>query len=345
SWNELLGFWVSDHLMTIKRRTNGRTKHISTREKHLWYKGTVHNGLRKYNDYVAARGIYYPICYANVWVWENGKNAGSTPMLYRYPQMATFSQIAGIGEANLWEVLTSVIAGIGIKLLPPWLRPDQIYSGLKNQKVGHTANSARIEQLVWHESAHYSHARKTGAWFWAELFASELVNSIHHGNPYLDGSEPTYQAGKRIALAEGWATFLEFKAVEHHYGKAWTRNQWQNNPTDYMEDFDMYTVPMTVPRFDNRSWFLTGLIWDILDNKIDKTAERKNGRTGDEINPIRDNLYLGNNFSFSTIFNLLNGNVESLCALRSRLISSYPNDITQINQLFNSYGSCILPRD
>lgn len=28
SWNEMLGFWVSDHLMTITRGSNGRTKHI-----------------------------------------------------------------------------------------------------------------------------------------------------------------------------------------------------------------------------------------------------------------------------------------------------------------------------
>lgn len=81
TWNEVLGIAVSDHLITLKRSTNNRTKTIGYTEPnsgivgidlqggHLWFKGTVHNGLRKYVDYCAQNGVNLSINDANVWAW------------------------------------------------------------------------------------------------------------------------------------------------------------------------------------------------------------------------------------------------------------------------------------
>ena len=104
SWNELLGLWVSDHLMTLKRSNNGRTKYIDQPNEHLWYKATVHNGLVRYNDYAQANGVADLIDHANVWVWKNGNPSGATPMLYRYRHLAQIASIANIGSSNLWDV-------------------------------------------------------------------------------------------------------------------------------------------------------------------------------------------------------------------------------------------------
>ena len=211
SWNELLGVQVSDHLMTL-------TRTINFGEDYLWYKGTVHNGLTKYNNYAATNGIDKPVEDAIVWIWENGNGAASTPMLHRYPQLADMAQIAGVTQGAFWGAMTSNL----ITLLPAHLRPDNLYTGLEAKDGPNgVPNTARIEQIVYHESSHYSHARKTGAAFWANIFASEIDNQLHHGDPYHNGTEPTMNAAKRIAVGEGWATFMEFRMMEDAYGKAW----------------------------------------------------------------------------------------------------------------------------
>ena len=376
TWNEILGFWVSDHLMTIKRSNNPKTKNISYTEPHdgifgvdlhgghLWFKGTTHNGLRKYIDYCNLNGINKTISYANVWSFARG-GSSSNPMLYRYPQLPAMATIAGVGQSNFWHVMTQNISGNSISLVPWWLRPDQIYQGLRNKKINNTGNSntVRIHQLVFHESGHYSHARKAGSWFWANVFATELSNTINEDGPYADGSQPSFQAGARIGLAEGWGTFTEFKITNFYYGKSYINSingtgfypafAFNNNQSidRFMENFNVYDRPMSFNRFDDRSWFLHGIMWDLLDDRNEiysfGTPISKR-RTGDGIliNGIIDNINIGtiNNFDLSPIFNALESNVDNQCDLLNRLRSNHPNLISELNQLFLSYGYiCDIP--
>lgn len=371
TWNEVLGFWVSDHLMTIKRSNNPRTKNIAYTEPHngligidlqgghLWVKGTIHNGLRKYIDYCNVNGISKTISYANVWAFSRG-GASSSPMLYRFPQLPAMATIAGVGQSNFWHVMTQSSSGLAISFVPWWLRPDQIYQGLKDKKISNTGNSntVRIHQLVFHESGHYSHARKAGSWFWANVFATELSNQIIEGNPYADGSKPSFQAGARIGIAEGWGTFTEFKITNFHYGKSYISAQGNtsaffnanaignNNSVErFMENFNVYDRPMSLNRFDDRSWFLHGIMWDLLDNRNEiylgsNSISRR--RTGDglSINNITDNIDLSvsDDFNLSPIFNALNSNVDNQCDLLHTLRNNHPNLINELNQIFLSYG-------
>lgn len=362
TWNEVLGLWVSDHLMTIKRSSNGRTKNIIHSEPHtgifgidlagghLWFKGTVHNGLRKYVDFSNSNGISHTISSANVWAWAKGKNA-SAPMLYKYRQLPQMSTVANVGQANFWSVLTNIISGNVISLVPSHLRPDLIFAGLNNKKVSYDnrSNTIRIHQTVFHESGHYSHASKAGSWFWAQVFGSEISNQILEGDPYVDGSKPSFTAGKRIALAEGWGNFCEFKITSAIYGKAYmTPNGFStgmystSNINTYMERFNVYDVPMTADDFDNHNWFAHGVIWDALDNSVDNPtlSRRWNGNGTTVINSIVDNCYLGlsNSNNLSPIFNRLSGNVESPTQLKNALKSAYPSKQAQIEELFTSYG-------
>ncbi|WP_293038464.1 hypothetical protein, partial [Moorena sp. SIO1F2] len=313
SWNEMLGIQVSDHLMTIKRSNNGRTKYIEPNDERLWYKGTVHNGLIKYNDYATARGVDEPISNANVWVWKNGRSAGSTPMLFKYRNLNQIASFTNIGASNVWDVLVNALAGSAIEILPSHLRPDMIYSGLKHKKVGNQVNTARIQQLTIHESAHYSHAAKAGKQLWAKVFASELANDINHNDPYVDGSEPSFTRGKLIALAEGWATFFEYKAMEHYYRKVYDQSTWKLNPGNHMEGFDMYTRPMTEERSDTQSWFLSGLIWDIQDAASDSNNELRDGTDGSEIGPLIDNLHIQSQSELYPVFSGLRAGIEDAC--------------------------------
>ncbi len=95
TWNELLGIQVSDHLMTIKRSSNGRTKNIWRGSEHLWYKGTVHNGIARYNIFANQHGIT-PVVDANVWAWKNGSGNASAPMLFQYRQLPLLAAISGV---------------------------------------------------------------------------------------------------------------------------------------------------------------------------------------------------------------------------------------------------------
>lgn len=363
TWNEIIGLWVSDHLMTITRGNNGITKNIMHSEPHsgifgidlvgghLWFKGTTHNGLRKYNDFGYSNGISHTVSYANVWVWAKGKDF-STPMLHKYPQLSTMSTIANIGQASFWSVLINIVAeGSFFSVVPVHLRPDFIFAGMntKKNKEGAPTNTVRIHQTIFHESGHYSHASKAGAAFWAQVFASEVSNIVQYNrDPYVDGSKPSFTAGKRIGLAEGWGNFCEFKITSAIYGKAYMssingKTMYNNSSINtYMERFNIYDVPMSVDEFDDHHWFAHGIMWDLLDNQIDNTAfsiHRTGG--GVFINGIVDNCFVGN-FSnsndLSSIFNRLNSNVENPHEFRDALINAYPAQETPIRNLFNSYG-------
>lgn len=374
TWNEILGLWVSDHLMTIKRSNNPRTKNISYTEPHdgilgvdlqgghLWFKGTTHNGLRKYIDFCNANGINKTISHANVWSFARG-GASSTPMLNRFPILPQMASVAGIGQSNLWHVMTQSISGSSISMVPSWLRPDQIYQGLRDKKINNTgsSNTVRIHQLVFHESGHYSHALKAGSWFWANVFATELSNQILEGSPYADGNKPSFQDGARIGLAEGWGTLTEFKITNFYYGKSYINSQnhtqsifvnsnaSNSNPSieRYMENFDIYDIPMSDQRLDDRSWFLHGIMWDLLDDRNEIiigessiTFSRRHSGDGFSMSNIIDNIDLSNNddFDLSPIFNELNSNVDNECDLLSNLRGSNPNLINELNQIFLSYG-------
>lgn len=355
TWNEILGIQVSDHLMTLTRGTNGRTKYIDYTEPHtgaggidlagghLWFKGTVHNGIVKYNSYCISQGIVHLVLDANVWVWAKGNDA-STPMLYKYKQLPYLAQLAGVGQANFWNVLTNIVSGNLIALVPSHLRPDHIYAGLKNRNIkeGGPSSTLLINQLVFHESGHFSHATKTGANYWANVFASEISNQIHQGHPYSDGTKPSLQAGKRIALAEGWATMTEFKATLHYYNRAEisisTGKLVTVDINNLLEHFDVYDVPMRPSRFDDQSWFLHGIMWDLLDNNVDGIESEHNNSNGIFINQIGDNVYLGN--SLSIIFNRLNSNVHNHNDFENSLLTAYPDPVIQelLAALFQTYG-------
>lgn len=353
SWNEMLGIQVSDHLMTLRRSINGRTKEIRPGEEHIWYKGTVHNGLVKYNDFATANGIDRLVSDANIWVWKNGRNSGSAPMLKHFRLLPTVASIAGIGQSDLWEAFVSYHASMLINLVPRRLRPDMIFSGLKNRKkIRGRVNTLEIEQLVFHEAAHYSHAKQAGLWYWAKMVSATLSNMITKGDPYVDGSEPSFKAAKQIALVEGWARLIEIKAMLQLYRKAdvdaygtWT---YEAEAIRRMENFRHYTVPMRYSTGDAKHWFLQGLFWDILD---DSTLETFSGLRSGQTNLPVDNLYSGSIVDevslqhpkmLKPLFQLLKSDVYTACDLGAKLVNQNPVDGPELETLFHSYGfTCV----
>ena len=343
SWNEMIGIQVSDHVMTVKRSNNNRTYIIRDQgeDVRLWCKGVIHNGIHKYNKYCESNGIT-KVMGANVWVGKNGGSACSTPMFKTLPTLPVVAAFSGTGEGNVLAQFSSSVLLSAFQLVSiPFnhLMPDQIYTQVNkrgNRFFGVSKSNRTVEQLVFHESGHFSHAKNVGANYYGKVVYAEMTNQISDGDPYVDGTKPSIGQGQLIALEEGWATFIENKCISHYYNEAYDDGFRQAMPA-YMENYTMYSTPFTfTSRRDNTGWFLSGLMWDITDNQINENTSFRNGTNNQFINSIQDNLFISTNTGF--LFNQLQGNVLNGTSLKNKMLQNYPSRQTEINQLFQSYG-------
>ena len=326
-WNEIIGIGVSDALMYIKKSTNGKTYNTQLSDNHKWYKATVQNSIIKYNNHMQPKGVA-GIYGANIWVTEGSGTMAATVMMNRYTWSTTYGAILA-GWLPWLSPISFPITTV-LNALVSHLYPDIVYT-LSSK------NTKRVDQIVFHESGHFSHALKAGSFYWGVLVNRELTNILNcSSNPYCDGNDPSYSAGRQIALAEGWATFTEHAVMKGYY----STDIWGHPITPFMENFMMRTVPSNINN-ENNGWFLSGLIWDVIDNhsETDWKSRLVNGQSGAFIRSIQDNLTLGNiNSDYSSVYNRLTGGVYSGYSLKYALRNTFPSSKIKINQLFYSYG-------
>jgi hypothetical protein len=232
----------------------------------------------------------------------------------------------------------------------------------------------RCHQLVFHEAGHYSHARQAGQVFWAKNMAATISNSIASlstqnaspfiggSDPYRDGSQPSFTAASRISLVEGWGNLTEFKITNFYYGKSFTNAAGRRRFVDanargtaisiesIMENFDMYQRPMNVRRRDDRSWFMHGLMWDLIDNRneietfLGSGDNLSNYLLGDGtrvIWDIQDPVVLdpfSNPDDLGPVYRALGNQTEDGCDFYWRLVGQNPNQRIPLRTLFGSYG-------
>lgn len=366
--NEIVGLWISDHVMTITRGSNnpdrivrylvnsifGGTSDIGGG--HLWTKATTHIGLVRYNRYAEQNGITERLNHANVWAWSNGSSS-VTPMLRKFSNLANIAVYGNVGQANIWQNLTAGLTAVGINMVPLEWRPDIIFQGLGDRDAGTgvKSNTVRIHQLVFHEAGHYSHAIKAGENFWSRNMAATIGNSIGGRGSYSDGSRPSFQAADRISIIEGWATFTEFKITNFYYDQSFVNASTDfglrniNNIETIMENFNMFQRPMEVTRRDDQGWFMHGLFWDLLDNRNEipipgiPAENRSRLRTGNNmiLNSIRDNCNISivnDTNNLGPVFIALGAQEENACDLLHRLRGLYPAQENALIELFTSYG-------
>lgn len=374
SLNELVGLWVSDHIMTITRGSNNPTRDIPYLVNsifggtsdigggHLWTKATTHIGLRRYNRYAEQNGISERLNHANVWAWSNGSDS-STPMLYKYPAILQVASLSNIGQANVWQNITAFFGSTGLSIVPPQWRPDMLLQNLGGKDAGDgvKSNTVRIHQLIFHEAGHYSHAVKAGQFMWAQNMAATISNSIAGRGSYSNGSHPSFSAADRISIVEGWGTFTEFKITNFYYGKSYmqvdtgfefirsTATGSTQSVERTMENFNMFQRPMMVQRYDDQGWFMHGLFWDLLDNRNEipipgiPAENRSRLRTGNNmiLNSIRDNCNISivnDTNNLGPVFIALGAQTENACDLLHRLRGLNPTQENALIELFTSYG-------
>ena len=341
SLNELVGIGVSDFLMVLSNSDNGKTYLTGTSNGHMWPKATVHNALVKYNDHMEPRGVR-GVTNANVWVLNGGKTQGATMMMKRYAWAATYNTILANWLTAYFLLPFNWVFNL-MNVMERHLYPDMIllYNSCDRE------DTKQIEQLVFHESGHFSHALQAGSRYWGKVINTYMDNIVSlGGDSYGDGDDPDLAGGRLIALVEGWATFCEYAVLKGYY-TSFTSWDCPDNPpheidiTPYMEGFNMYTVPMTATgRRDNKDWFLSGLIWDCIDDsKKEPDTRLFNGQTGLSIRPIIDNLRLSRiSGYYAPVYDRLTDAVRNGYDLKKALTGAYPHLSYQINELFYSYG-------
>ncbi len=334
SWNEIIGVDISDHLFGLTKNNNGIYWTFNQNNEHLYLKAVTHNSVEKYNQYMLSQGVT-PLSDANIWV-STKSNASSTPMLKKFIALPIIANYATMTQGNVWNTIVSNLFNYTIQILPNFIKPDQILSFGGQKMNSRDYSTRRMEQLIFHESGHFSHAMKAGTYNYSKIYGAELKNQISYGHPYHQGNTPSVSLGQQIALAEGWATVTEHKTMQNYYGTSFDRGSWQNLPY-YIDNFRMYQTPMTATRYDNASFFTTGLMWDLIDNTNNETGSFLVSGDGiSQIGQIVDNVYLGN--SLGLIFSKMTSSCYNAYDLKSSLAAAYPSQTTQINQLFSSYG-------
>ena len=176
---------------------------------------------------------------------------------------------------------------------------------------------------------------------WANVFAAEVKNSIATGGPYSDGTDPNQSSGDLIALAEGWATLVEFFIMRQRYGGAWVDGVWRTNINSRLDGFDMNRPPMTRPRGDEDGWFLHGVFWDCLDS-TESGGRYIDGSTAALINNIVDSVFISDSREVYPVFRYLTSSTWNACDFGNKLAAGYLSQGTNIENLFDSYGfACV----
>lgn len=320
SWNEILGIAVSDHAMTVWKSSNGPTKTIGTNEEHLWYKGTVHNGLVKVNDFFAEKGMSGRIHKANIWVTPSSNHRAAALMLKKYTWTVSTKAL-----------FTSWWTWIGAKYLFPinvvfsHLYPDITLS------LGRGTDTKAIEQLLFHECGHYMHALNTGGSYWGDVVQAEANNILNGRGPYGNGQQPNNSKGELIALAEGWATFIEHRMMEELYGSPFIFAD--------IENYTMFTRPNSQNESDDQHWFLTGLFWDLYDVNltapdIGDVVRLRSGDNGGFISNNSEEL----EGDYQALYDLMDRNTRRANDLENRIINAYPQIEQRTINTFNAYG-------
>lgn len=249
--------------------------------------------------------------------------------------------LVGNSQLNFWSLLVGGMASITIDLVPSYLRPDFIFSGIGSYK-----DTRRIHQVCFHEAGHWSHALQAGSWYWTQIFVAEVTNGLFYGGSYGDGTEPSQDVADQIALAEGWATLTEGYVMQKHYGGMFESpfsGNWVGDAKVYLDLFKMNRVPMTRATSTINHWFLHGLFHDCVDGNEDGSGQYiDGGESAGRINWIKDNVHVSDSRELYPVFRYLTSDVKNACDFGCRFVGGYASESEDIRDLFQSYGfDCI----
>ena len=319
---EYMGFYVSTHMVNLGKDYNNRQKIIyNDIDRVSWVKATVHLGILRFNAFLDSHGISHP-GYLNYWIDPNDDETSGVALMWKhFSYMMTASAYSGWRGSllHLFGVTKDIFI---LDTIAGHLFPDVCLNYKKNLNTVED-----IERLLFHELAHTIHAKKAGWTFWVNF--SRGIFGTGDPSPYGDGTTPTrYKAGI-IAFAEGWAEFIENKAMHYHYDNKY----YYETP---IENFKMIMPPYNdLQAKDGRyisdnyiGWSMAGLLHDITDTNQDIVKRYQGYKISKGDNNLnysftnqKDELYI----SLSDVWSCMTSSVYRREELRQELIQQIAN--------------------
>lgn len=323
--HEYAGIGVYDKLGEMRKGQEGKVFNIPNSDQHKWLKATAHNAMVHNNQYYEANNLSGRISHTNVWIVKGDKHSGGTLMWKEYPSLKNL--ILNTPFSCWWFPYVGFAYDI-LTIGSP--NPDFVY------QLGGIQDTEAIERIVFHEAAHYAHAKYAGSSYWYKVSDGEVRNICYQNqDPYSDGTNPNTNRAEIIGVAEGWGNFMEHKMADDLHNRTNYRSFARSgNPTIHYDDYWQFTVPMAVEQDDFNRWFMTGIFNDLNDNRNDQIRLLR-GSDGFQLGLGVDNFQLDGG-NISTLFNSLKG--ENPNEVRQRLVNANAGQATQINQMFTNYG-------
>lgn len=300
-----------------------------------WVAATTHNSVLEYREYSTEFGVGLPPSGLKILVtnWGFQRAAGATPMWNKCSSLSS-------DFSTFQEYIEFFIA------MSTSVAQANLFGFLKNQMdvvIGYAAlfgdyncrlTSPDIKTIAYHELGHASHYAQAGRDYWQAYrvrIANELITSFG-ADPYGDGTETN--AGV-VAVGEMWGNHIQYLFTNRHYGNGGRagftarlqRTDWGNVPgglnanLNAIENFN----PNININIDPHRWIPQGLPYDLID-------------PAGEATPVDDEV---TGFTTGQCFNVLQGDVRSIPAFRTRLIQQTPlvsnPQLPQVNALFNAY--------
>jgi len=204
NWTEHIGLWMSDKIGEGKANL-----HIvieQNRDDHRWYKATINNAFQDYDQFAWENGIPRP--------WRvrtyllAGRDASSAPMLNGRPltfYSIHFPAITNQSGAGLHpgKQVRNIGIGMGAALVDvmslslgrSFSHYPDITIGMRRKPSLYNKSSYKctndVRSAVIHELAHYSHRKKIGLWYWANVQYQALFDPTNGPGHYGDGQRHT----------------------------------------------------------------------------------------------------------------------------------------------------------
>lgn len=277
-----------------------------------WGAATVNNALHEFHAYAQADGINTPPKDLDIFIARNRRDG--------FAVMDVQHVISGLG----YSVLT-LIEGIFSPFGPltALIGSSAIEAYLPQVQIGvDWRNSDQLKRLAYHEFAHASHFTQVSLAYWTKVASAEIAAGGH-------GTEESWMAGI-IEVAESWAEYLGHVYNHNYYGsnasitRRGSRITWEHQLERLWNE-----KPNHIP---------IGLHHDLVDVgepfgpfSCDQDAPTHCSSISDVVD----------GFTRSQMFSCLTSGTDRIEDYQNCLISNHlsstGNNVSQVDNLFNSY--------
>ncbi len=332
-----IGVFNGNELATLRYVFNKPTDgSANNKELPCWVATTTHNSVIEFKDYSTEFNLAQPPTKLKMIISNWGKESfGAAPMLnkcqtgmtYEFAQFFLLYFI--FGPSNATFIINQILSTLEKRV--------DVMIGYKSPNYNCNLTSSLLKSTVYHELGHTQHYALVGCNFWAQ-YVNAITTEITKLNqssywPYGTGND--FNTAPIIATGEMWGNHIEKIYAERYFGNGGAASAnysslmqgtfYGNNAATGL-NANLWAIESFDPHLasDVHKWIPQGLPYDLSDTRNEFPAPF-----------INDNV---SGFTNQQCYVALQG-VNSIPAYKANLLQRNGNtQVTQVNQLFNSYG-------